>query len=118
MRGASRALLRPAGVIDDTLPPALSNDRAPGGRDGAGRLPTIRSPLRARREDVPLLVDHFISRYRRAAGFTVSPAAMEALMAFDWPGNVRQLERIIERALALAAGPTMTLADLPAEDGA
>src|SRR5262245_49218467 len=44
-------------------------------------------PLRARREDVPLLVDHFISRYRRATGLTVSAAAMEALMAFDWPGN-------------------------------
>lgn len=72
-------------------------------------------PLRTRREDVPLLVEHFISRYRRANGFTVSPAAMEALMAFDWPGNVRQLERIVERAIALMTGPSMTLADLPAE---
>ena len=72
-------------------------------------------PLRARREDVPLLVDHFISRYRRATGFTVSSAAMEALCAFDWPGNVRQLERVIERTIALASGPGMTLADLPDE---
>jgi two-component system nitrogen regulation response regulator NtrX len=72
-------------------------------------------PLRARREDVPLLVDHFISRYRRASGLTISAAAMEALVAFDWPGNVRQLERVIERAIALSSGPVMTLADLPPE---
>lgn len=72
-------------------------------------------PLRARREDVPLLVDHFLGRHRRARPLVVSPAAIEALKAHDWPGNVRQLSRVLERAVALSPGPSITIADLPGE---
>jgi len=72
-------------------------------------------PLRARREDVPLLVDHFLGRHRRARPFVVSPTAIEALKAHDWPGNVRQLARVLERAIALSAGPSITVGDLPSE---
>ena len=71
-------------------------------------------PLRARREDIPLLVDHFVSRYRHGA-ISMAPAAMEALVAYEWPGNVRQLERTIERAIALAPGAVITVADLPVD---
>ena len=72
-------------------------------------------PLRARREDVPGLVKHVMARYGQAREWRVSHAAMEALNAYDWPGNVRQLERVIERAVALADGPEIGLGDLPAD---
>ena len=72
-------------------------------------------PLRARRDDVPLLVDHFLVRYRRAHDLSVSSSALEALMAFDWPGNVRQLGRVLERLIALSAGPSILLSDLPSD---
>jgi transcriptional regulator with PAS, ATPase and Fis domain len=72
-------------------------------------------PLRARREDVPLLVDHFLGRYRRAHDLSVSTPALEAMIAYDWPGNVRQLGRVLERLIALAAGPSIMLSDLPSE---
>jgi transcriptional regulator with PAS, ATPase and Fis domain len=72
-------------------------------------------PLRARREDVPGLVGHVMGHYGRARHWRVGHAAMEALIAYDWPGNVRQLERVIERAVALAEGPEIGLGDLPAE---
>jgi transcriptional regulator with PAS, ATPase and Fis domain len=72
-------------------------------------------PLRARRSDVPLLVEHFIGRHRRVRSLPVAKSAVEALIAYDWPGNVRQLLRVLERALALSPGPSITPADLPAE---
>jgi len=71
-------------------------------------------PLRARREDIPLLVTHFLRAYGRAED-ALSASATEALMTHDWPGNVRQLARVLERALALATGPVITVADLPSE---
>jgi transcriptional regulator with PAS, ATPase and Fis domain len=75
-------------------------------------------PLRLRREDIPLLVRHFLGAHARGApAITVDPAAAEALMAYDWPGNVRQLGRVLERAVALAPRPRITLADLPDEVG-
>jgi transcriptional regulator with PAS, ATPase and Fis domain len=70
-------------------------------------------PLRDRREDVPLLVEHFLSLYSRGTAVSLESAAADALMRYDWPGNVRQLARVIERALALSATPLITLADLP-----
>ena len=72
-------------------------------------------PLRMRRLDVPLLVDHFRGRLRRTRSIPFAPEAVEALVAYDWPGNVRQLARVVERALALAPGPEVESADLPAE---
>jgi two-component system response regulator PilR (NtrC family) len=77
------------------------------------RLP----PLRQRREDVPLLVDHFLRRFARDQGKALSaltPAAMKRLEAYEFPGNVRELENIIERAVALASGPQIDESDLPA----
>jgi transcriptional regulator with PAS, ATPase and Fis domain len=72
-------------------------------------------PLRAHREDIPLLVDYFLARYRRPRGLFASTPALEALMGYDWPGNVRQLARVLERMIALAPGPAITVADLPSE---
>ena len=62
-------------------------------------------PLRARVTDIPLLVEHFGEKICRREGLrpkAVSPSAMERLMTYDWPGNVRQLEHVIERAISLA----------------
>jgi DNA-binding NtrC family response regulator len=72
--------------------------------------------LRARAEDVPLLVDHFIQRFSRqyqVAPKRVAAEAMERLRAHAWPGNVRELQNAIERAFALSAADTITLEDLP-----
>jgi DNA-binding NtrC family response regulator len=72
-------------------------------------------PLRERKNDVPLLVHHFIDRYAGTHGSVkdVSYEAMSRLMSHDWPGNVRELENCIQRALALGAGPEILVRDLP-----
>lgn len=70
-------------------------------------------PLRDRRPDVPLLVDHFVGRHRRYRQIAFDADVVDALVAYDWPGNIRQLGRVVERALALSPGPTVTLKDLP-----
>ena len=70
-------------------------------------------PLRERRPDVPLLVDHFAGRYRRVRVLPFDHRAIDALVAYDWPGNIRQLSRVVERAIALSPGPTITIHDLP-----
>jgi transcriptional regulator with PAS, ATPase and Fis domain len=72
-------------------------------------------PLRARRSDIPLLIDYFVSRHRRTRAVAVSVRAVEAMVAFDWPGNVRQLGRVLERAVALSPGPAIELGDLPTD---
>jgi DNA-binding NtrC family response regulator len=75
---------------------------------------TIRiPPLRERREDVPLLSEHFAQKHGRGEGAAVSPEARELLMAYDWPGNVRELENVIARALALNPSGVVVAADLP-----
>jgi len=73
-------------------------------------------PLRDRRDDIPLLVDHFIEKYARDAGKRVKgiePTAIAALKFHDWPGNVRELENVIHRSLLVADGPEITTDDLP-----
>jgi len=72
-------------------------------------------PLKERRQDIPLLVDHFLERLSREAGIqrVLSDDAMKALLAYDWPGNVRELENCLERACALTTAPLMQLRDLP-----
>jgi two-component system NtrC family response regulator len=70
-------------------------------------------PLRARRDDVPPLAEYILGRHRALRPLRVTAAAMDALSAFHWPGNVRQLERVLEHAVALAAGPSLDVADLP-----
>jgi transcriptional regulator with PAS, ATPase and Fis domain len=72
-------------------------------------------PLRDRREDVPMLVDHLLGRHQRLRRVVAGDDVIEALCAFDWPGNVRQLERVLERALALAPALRLTINDLPPE---
>ena len=72
-------------------------------------------PLRDRKQDIPLLVEHFLERLARTAGVsrTISEEALRALEQYDWPGNVRELENSLDRACALSSGPTLQTADLP-----
>jgi DNA-binding NtrC family response regulator len=72
------------------------------------------APLRARKADIPLLVSHFIEKFRSPSRPhpTVSDQAMRQLLAYDWPGNVRELENCIERAVALGSGPVLQSGDL------
>ncbi len=76
-------------------------------------------PLRERKEDIELLVVHFLRQHaERSRGHTakgLSKGALEALAAFDWPGNVRQLRSAVERACVVALGETIEAADLPPE---
>jgi DNA-binding NtrC family response regulator len=82
-------------------------------------LPVQLPPLRERREDIPLLVQHFLQRLAADSGrpgMTVSQDAMRRLMAYRWPGNVRQLENAVERGLAFSQGRThIDVHDLPPE---
>jgi DNA-binding NtrC family response regulator len=77
-------------------------------------IPILLPPLRERRSDIPLLVEHFVAKYEAGRPRRVSRAALEALVGYDWPGNVRQLESVIERALVLGDTDEVTPADLPA----
>jgi len=75
-------------------------------------------PLRMRREDIPLLARHFLTRCARSLRTSVqgfAPDALELLSAYAWPGNVRELENSIERATNLATGELIQAADLPLE---
>jgi len=80
-------------------------------------IPVCVPPLRDRREDIPLLVNHFLKKYAPAAGrniMRVNTRSLDALCGYDWPGNVRQLENTIERAVALETGEELRV-DLPVE---
>ncbi|HLC40474.1 MAG TPA: sigma-54 dependent transcriptional regulator, partial [Methylomirabilota bacterium] len=74
------------------------------------------APLRERADDVPLLIEHFLSRFKEKYGKTIhgiSDGARRALERFSWPGNVRELEHVMERAVLLARGSEIELYDLP-----
>jgi two-component system, NtrC family, response regulator AtoC len=74
-------------------------------------IPITIPPLRERREDIRMLVEHFLRRFSRDSGKRideVDPAVMHELEHYDWPGNVRELENTIERAVVLATGPRLT----------
>jgi transcriptional regulator with PAS, ATPase and Fis domain len=76
--------------------------------------------LRERREDIPLLVEHFLERYSRAYKKpirSVQPSAMERMKRLPWPGNVRQLENFLAQAVVLAEGDLLTERDLFVDDG-
>jgi two-component system nitrogen regulation response regulator NtrX len=78
-------------------------------------------PLRERREDIPLLVEHFLAQLAQHDGVaprSVDAAAVERLTAFEWPGNVRELRNTIERLLILASGPRVTASDVERLTGA
>jgi len=75
-------------------------------------------PLRSRREDVPLLAATFLTKYAteyKRDVTQIAPEAMDRLLSFGWPGNVRQLENVIERGVALATGNTIGIQQLPRE---
>ena len=77
-------------------------------------IPIMLPPLRERREDVPLLVDHFVRRFSASIGQAidgVERGVLDELARYDWPGNVRELENTIERAVVLATGPLLTPRD-------
>jgi two-component system response regulator AtoC len=74
-------------------------------------------PLRQRREEIPLLVRHFVEQYNRRLKVQITgvdPDAMQHLLVYSWPGNVRELENTIERAIVLCEGTRITPVDLPA----
>lgn len=107
---------RPA-PVDVRLITAMRNERTAGAIKGRlredlyyalGVVPLVLPPLKARKEDVPLLAAQFLAAAARRAGKMVngfSPGAMERLLAAPWPGNVRELRGVIERAVALADTP-------------
>jgi len=126
--------------VDTRVIAATNNDLVRMVQDGTFRedlyyrlnvIPIELPPLRNRKEDIPLLVQHFLQKFlaQRVAGadprsptpsqppaMSVSQQAMRRLMAYQWPGNVRQLENAVERAVALSGGRTqIEVADLPNE---
>ena len=80
-------------------------------------IPIKLPPLRDRRDDIPLLAQHFLDKFGgEGAKLHLSQGAMRRMMAYDWPGNVRQLENAIERATALCSGrQQIEVSDLPPE---
>jgi transcriptional regulator with PAS, ATPase and Fis domain len=75
-------------------------------------------PLRSRREDIPALFEHFLRRYAEARGIPrplLTPEALAAVVAYDWPGNIRQLKNVAERLIARAEHATIIASDLPSE---
>src|SRR6185503_18089713 len=79
-------------------------------------IPIALPPLRERREDIPLLADHFLAKYAEQMGKNVqgiAKSAMELLLQHEWPGNIRELENVIERAVALEATPAILAESLP-----
>ncbi len=82
-------------------------------------IPIHVPPLRERREDIPLLANHFLKKYAPAAGksiLRITPESLEALTGYEWPGNVRQLENTVERAVALCTSNELNV-ELPMERG-
>jgi two-component system, NtrC family, response regulator AtoC len=78
-------------------------------------IPLVLPPLRERREDIPVLVEHFLRKHAHRSGRKVEEIREEALArlnAYDWPGNVRELENTIERAVVLSGGPVIDARDI------
>src|SRR6185436_7302508 len=79
-------------------------------------IPLTIPPLRARRSDIPMLIDHFIKVFnesKKASIAEVDREAMTVLVQYSWPGNIRELENLIERLVTLKQSGTVTVADLP-----
>ena len=78
-------------------------------------IPLVLPPLRERREDIPVLVEHFLRKHAHRSGRKIEQIREEALArlnAYDWPGNVRELENTIERAVVLSGGPVIEARDI------
>ncbi len=69
------------------------------------------SPLRERQEDIPALINHFLTRV--GGNYSVTAEAMEVMLSYDWPGNVRELENCMQHMVAVNSGPLLHAADLP-----
>jgi len=83
-------------------------------------IPILLPPLRERREDIPLLARHFLQKTCNEQDrplISISPAAMHAMEGHDWPGNVREMENVIERTVALTDGEVIECEDLPSNIG-
>jgi len=79
-------------------------------------IPILIPPLRERKEDIPLLIDHFLRKYNERKKHQVegiSPEAQKILMNYRWPGNIRELENLIERMIVLKNGGIITIEDIP-----
>ena len=79
-------------------------------------IPIELPPLRDRSDDIPALADHFIAKFNKRLNTKVeglSPDALAAMLAHNWPGNIRELENLIERSVLLVDGTILTMADLP-----
>jgi two-component system NtrC family response regulator len=76
-------------------------------------IPIRIAPLRDRKEDIPALVDFFVSKYGDGNKFKVSSEAINILKNYEWPGNVRELENIIERIIALSVDDEISIASIP-----
>jgi len=73
-------------------------------------------PLRERKDDIPLLVEHFLKKYAAKSGKKIeeiSPDALSRMLEYNWPGNIRELENVMERAVVLNKGKAITVKDLP-----
>jgi two-component system response regulator HydG len=80
-------------------------------------FPVVLPPLRERLEDLPVLADFFLKKYgerNRRRGITLSPEALQAFRRYSWPGNIRELENVIERGVIVCRGNVLTREDLPA----
>lgn len=76
-------------------------------------VPIIIPPLRERKDDIPLLVDHFLVKFAKGQKIRISKEALRVLEGYDWPGNVRELENVMERAVVLSGGKVIGKGDVP-----
>jgi transcriptional regulator with PAS, ATPase and Fis domain len=116
--------------VDVRVVAATNRDLEAAVRDGSFRadlyyrlnvLPVRVPPLRERLDDIPLLVGHFVAMFNRQLGRDVhapGAEALAALQAYGWPGNIRELRNLVERAMLLARGDELGPADLAPPDGA
>jgi len=122
--GSTRAI-----TVDARVVAATNRDLEPMIRQGSFRedlfyrlnvIPIALPPLRERREDIPLLAEHFLARFGQRQGrvLRLSAGAMERLLRYAWPGNVRELENAMERTAILTRSETIEPGDLPPHVGA
>lgn len=111
--------------VDTRIVAATNRDLRGAVRDGRFRedlyyrlnvLSLVVPPLRERREDIPLLVEHFLAEYGPQFGRKeISPEALDRLIRYPWPGNVRELENLVQRTMVMVSGETILPEHLPAE---